>query len=129
VLWFRQLRRQTQTSQFVNPKPFSPAPRASTPSVPDALRLQDALLRSEPLALLRERIRDSKARFDTVRNCIPAAMMNHIQPGPLDEAGWSLLVANAAVGAKLRQCIPRLEEALKKKGWPTLTIRIKVHNG
>ena len=129
MLWFRQLRRQTQTSQFVDPKPFIQAPRASSPSVPDALRLQDALLRSEPLALLRERIRDSKARFDAVRDCIPAAMMNHIQPGPVDEAGWSLLVANAAVGAKLRQCIPRLEEALKKKGWPTLAIRIKVHNG
>jgi hypothetical protein len=56
-------------------------------------------------------------------------MLSHVQPGPVDEAGWSLLVANAAVGAKLRQCIPRLEEALKKQGWPTSTIRIKVHNG
>ena len=107
----------------------NPTFRASIPSVPDTLRLQDALLRSEPLVLLRERIRDSNARFDAVRDCIPAAMLNHIQSGPLDEAGWSLLVANAAVGAKLRQCIPRLEEALKKKGWPTTTIRIKIQNG
>ncbi len=129
MYWLRQLRRQTQTTQFVNPKAFSPAPRSITPSVPDALRLQDALLRSEPLALLRERIRDSKARFDAVQDCVPAAMLNHIQPGPVDEAGWSLLVANAAVGAKLRQCIPRLEAALKQKGWPNLAIRIKVHNG
>jgi hypothetical protein len=128
VLWSRQLRRQTPTSQFVKPKPSTPTPRVNTPSVPDALRLQHALLLSEPLALLRERIRDSKARFDAVRECVPVAMLNHIQPGPVDEAGWSLLVANAAVGAKLRQCIPRLEEALKKKGWPTLAIRIKVHN-
>jgi hypothetical protein len=113
----------------VNFKPSTSAPRASSPSVPDALRLQDALLRSEPLALLRERIRDSQARFDAVRACIPSAMLSHIQPGPVDETGWSLLVANAAVGAKLRQCIPRLEEALKKQGWPASTIRIKVHNG
>jgi hypothetical protein len=120
---------QTETSQYVSFKPPTSAPRASTPSVPDALRLQDALLRSEPLALLRERILDSKARFDAVRHCIPAAMLSHIQPGPVDEAGWSLLVANAAVGAKLRQCIPRLEEALKKQGWPNIAIRIKVHNG
>ncbi len=97
--------------------------------MPDALRLQDALLQSEPLALLRERIRNSKARFEAVKFCIPAAMLAHVQPGPVDEAGWSLLVANAAVGAKLRQCVPRLEEALKKQGWSALPIRIKVHNG
>ena len=117
------------SAQLVNLKPSVSAPRASTPSVPDALRLQDALLRSEPLALLRERIRDSKARYDAVRGCIPAGMLSHVQPGPVDEAGWSLLVANAAVGAKLRQCVPRLEEALKRQGWPAGVIRIKVHNG
>jgi hypothetical protein len=110
-------------------KPLTLAPRVSAPSVPDALRLQDALLQSEPLALLRERIRDSKARFEAVKACIPTGMLAHVQPGPVDEAGWSLLVANAAVGAKLRQCIPRLEQALKKQGWPTLPIRIKVDNG
>ncbi len=97
-------------------------------SVPDALRVQDALLQSEPLALLRERIRDSKARFEAVKLCIPAAMRAHVKPGPVDAAGWSLLVANAAVGAKLRQCIPQLEEVLKTQGWPTSTIRIKIHN-
>ena len=112
-----------------NPNPITSAPRVKVPSVPDALRLKDALLQSEPLALLRERIRDSRARFDAVKPCIPTAMLAHVQPGPVDEAGWSLLVANAAVGAKLRQCVPRLEEALKKHGWPTSPIRIKVHNG
>ena len=104
-------------------------PRTSTPSVPDAMRLQAALLQSEPLALLRERIRDSNARFEAVKLRIPNAMLAHVQPGPVDEAGWSLLVANAAVAAKLRQCVPRLDEALKKQGWSALPIRIKVHNG
>jgi len=54
-------------------------------------------------------------------------MVPHIQPGPVDEAGWSLLVANAAVAAKLRQCVPRIEDALKKGGWQETVIRIKVH--
>ena len=98
-------------------------------SVPDALRLQDALLQSEPLALLRERIRDSKARFEAVKFCIPGAMLAHVQPGPVDEAGWSLLAANASVAAKLRQCLPRLEETLKSKGWPVTPVRIKVKAG
>jgi hypothetical protein len=110
-------------------KPLTSAPLVSTQSVPDALRLQDALLQSEPLALLRERIRDSKARFEAVKICIPTGMLAHVQPGPVDEAGWSLLAANAAVGAKLRQCIPRLESVLKNQGWPASPIRIKVHNG
>ena len=99
------------------------------PSVPDALQLQDALLKSEPLASLRERIRDSQTRFDAVRGCFPPAMLGNIQPGPVDEAGWSLLVANAALAAKLRQYIPRLEAALKRQGLPVSEIRIKVHNG
>ena len=97
------------------------------PSVPNALRIDEVLLRSSPLALLRERLRDSTARFEAVRACLPPAMVQHIQPGPVDEAGWSLLVANAAVAAKLRQCVPRLEEALEKGGWQNTTIRIKVH--
>ena len=104
----------------------SPSHRSVTPSVPDALRLRDALSQSEPLALLRERIRDSKARFEAVKFCIPSAMLAHVQPGPVDEAGWSLLAANAAVAAKLRQCLPRLEEALKNTGWTVTPIRIKV---
>lgn len=103
--------------------------RVVPPSVPDALRLQDALLRSEPLAILQARVHDSKARFEAIKLCIPASMLGHVKPGPLDETGWSLLVTNAAVGAKLRQCIPRFDEALKKQSWAVLSIRIKVHNG
>ncbi len=91
------------------------------------MRIDKVLLRSSPLAQLRERLRDSAARFEAVRACLPAAMVPHVQPGPVDELGWSLLAANAAVAAKLRQCVPRLEEALKARGWDNTTIRIKVH--
>jgi hypothetical protein len=49
-----------------------------------------------------------------------------VQPGPIDEAGWSLLVANAAVAAKLRQLAPRFEERLREAGHPVAAIRIKV---
>jgi len=38
-------------------------------------------------------------------------------------------VANAALAAKLRQYIPRLEAALQRQGLPVREIRIKVHNG
>ena len=104
---------------------FKP-PAAVTPSVPNAMRIDEVLLRSAPLAQLRERLRDSTARFEAIRDRLPAAMVPHVQPGPVDDLGWSLLVANAAVAAKLRQSVPRLEEALKARGWQNTTIRIKV---
>ena len=95
---------------------------------PDALRLQQALQMSAPLARLRERIDESNARFDAIRSSLPAAMAAHVRPGPVDEQGWSLLAANAAVAAKLRQLQPRLEEVIRERGWTVSTIRVKVES-
>ena len=95
---------------------------------PDALRLQQALQMSAPLARLRERIDESNARFDAIRSSLPAAMAAHVRPGPVDEQGWTLLAANAAVAAKLRQLQPRLEEVVRARGWTVSTIRVKVES-
>ena len=95
---------------------------------PDALCLQQALQMSAPLARLRERIDESNARFDAIRSSLPAAMAAHVRPGPVDEQGWSLLAANAAVAAKLRQLQPRLEEIVRERGWTVSTIRVKVES-
>ena len=95
---------------------------------PDALRLQQALQMSAPLARLRERIDESNARFDAIRSSLPTAMAAHVRPGPVDEQGWSLLAANAAVAAKLRQLQPRLEEVVRERGWTVSTIRVKVES-
>jgi hypothetical protein len=102
----------------VNPKP---------PAVtPDPLSIGEALQRSEPLARLREALRDSNARFAAIRPAIPRAMRAHVAPGPADAEGWSLLAENASVAAKLRQLGPRFEELLREAGWPVGTVRIKV---
>ena len=95
---------------------------------PDALRIEQALQLSAPLARLRERMRDSNDRFEAIRSSLPAAMAAHVKPGPVDELGWSLLAANAAVAAKLRQLQPRLEEIVREKGWPVSAIRVKVES-
>jgi len=95
---------------------------------PDALRLEQALQLSAPLARLRQRVEDSNARFEAIRASLPPAMSAHVRPGPVDEQGWSLLAANASVAAKLRQLQPRLEEIVRERGWTVSTIRVKVES-
>jgi hypothetical protein len=98
----------------------------AVPVTPSALHLQEALARSAPLTLLRQRLRDSNARFEALRGTLPPALTPHVRPGSLDAEGWTLLAANTAVAAKLRQLQPRLESALLDAGWPAGALRIKV---
>ena len=95
---------------------------------PDALRIEQALQLSAPLARLRQRVEDSNARFEAIRPSLPPAMSAHVKPGPVDEQGWSLLAANASVAAKLRQLQPRLERIIRDHGWTVSTIRVKVES-
>lgn len=96
------------------------------PITPAALPIAQALRASAPLVRLQQLLHDSNARFEAIRSCLPATLAAHVRPGPLDEQGWSLLAANAAVAAKLRQLQPRLEDTLRERGWPPAILRIKV---
>ena len=96
--------------------------------VPDSLPIADALQRSAPLALLRQRLQDSNARFAAIQGLLPTALVRHVKPGPADTETWTLLAANASVAAKLRQFQPRLEERLRERGWQGSLIRIKVQS-
>jgi hypothetical protein len=104
----------------VNPK--------QPPVNPNAMRMQEAMASSPPLARLQQLMRESNDRFEAVRPVLPAALAAHVKPGPVDGDGWSLLAANAAVAAKLRQLQPRLEDALGQRGWQVTAIRIKVQS-
>jgi hypothetical protein len=108
----------------VNPKPSSQPP----PVTPNALRIEQAIARSAPLVRLQLLMRDSQARFEAILPKLPSSLVPHVRPGPVDEAGWTLLAANAAVAAKLRQLQPRLEEALLERGWQVNSIRVKVQS-
>jgi hypothetical protein len=104
-------------------------PGKPTSTVPLARPLRDALADNAALARLSERLRESNARFETVRGLLPEGLRAAVKPGPLDEEGWSLLAANAAVAAKLRQLLPRLRHELTAAGWPERPIRLKVLSG
>ncbi len=92
------------------------------------MTVSEALRRSAPLTQLRARLQDSADRFEAIRSALPGALAAQVRPGPVDEEGWSLLVANAAVAAKLRQIKPRLEGLLQEQGWQVSSIRIRVQS-
>lgn len=94
-------------------------------SVPSPTPVADALRTHEGLARLSERLEASRRRLRVIAPALPGTLLASIQPGPLDEDGWSLLVANAAVAAKLRHLLPRLEALLAQAGLPG-RIRVKL---
>ena len=98
----------------------------STKPVPQALPISRALDQSAPLVRLVQRVRESQERHAAMAPVLPAALRRSVQPGPVDETGWTLLAANAAVAAKLRHLRPLIEQRLADEGWPTLAIRVKV---
>ncbi len=96
------------------------------PSVPDVPGLTAALAHAKPLVSLLQRLEASKQCLEAVRAVLPAGLAAHVRPGPLDEEGWTLLAANSAVSAKLRQLQPHLMEALRQKGLKVNAIRVRV---
>lgn len=91
--------------------------------------MQKVLEGCEPLQRLRLRLAQSQARVDAVRAHLPPALRPWVTGGPVDDEGWTLLAANPAVAAKLRQLLPRLEEALRQQGCERSSIRIRVQPG
>lgn len=106
---------------------FSPT-STYKPMVPDVPQVTKALERSGTLASLMQRLRASQECLAAVQVCLPPAMAPYVKAGPIDEEGWTLLAANAAVSAKLRQLQPRLADALARKGIKVATIRVRVQS-
>jgi hypothetical protein len=92
------------------------------------LPVATALGNSEPLARLLQRLQQSRERYACIRQCLPEHLQPLVRPGPLDDKHWSLLVANGAAAAKLRQLLPSLEAALLAGGWQGSAILIKVQS-
>jgi hypothetical protein len=95
-------------------------------AVPAPMSLQRALAASDSLSSLAQRMHESQRRFATVVPLLPAGLARELRPGPIDEEGWSVLVSNAAVAAKLRHLLPRLNEALQAQSFRELPIRVRV---
>ena len=91
-----------------------------------AFTLLQASEESPTLASLMARARDAQARLQAIAPLLPPAMRAAVRAGPIDEAGWSLLVSSNAVAAKLRQMVPALEAGLHTRGFERLPVRVKL---
>lgn len=121
-------RPRDRTADYTAPMSSAPrylAPKTLRASVPDPMPMAQALRAHEGLVRLGERLEASRRRLRVITPALPGNLIASVQPGPLDEEGWSLLVANAAVAAKLRHLLPRLEALLAQAGLPG-RIRIKL---
>jgi hypothetical protein len=101
--------------------------KVSSPASRSSLALSAALEQSLPLANLLARLQQSQARFAAIRGSLPDVLRDQVRPGPIDDAGWSLLAHSGAVASKLRQLLPELQAALIAQGWPETPIRIRVN--
>ena len=81
---------------------------------------------SMTLAVLLARVRESEARLRAIRPVLPPGLAEAVRAGPLDDQGWCLLADHAAAAAKLRQCLPRIAEALAADGWAGPAVKVKV---
>jgi hypothetical protein len=90
--------------------------------------IHEALSANTTLADMLRRLKEAEARLVTVHEVLPRALRPHVRTGVLDETGWNLLVPNGAVAAKLRQCLPSIEQALVERGWKPTSLRVKVQS-
>lgn len=90
------------------------------------LSLEQALGAAPSLAALQERIRKSQRCMEYVKHLIPLNLSQHVQPGPIEDKQWCLMVGSASASTKLRQLVPVLIQVLNQKGMGIESIRIKV---
>lgn len=95
-------------------------------AVPGALPLGTALDHNAAWASLMARVQASRQRFAVMHSSLPTGLQAAVRPGPLDDAGFTLLADSSAAAAKLRQCLPALDQAAAAAGLPPLTLRVKV---
>lgn len=93
---------------------------------PHTRPITEALGAHHVLGQLLARVRQSQARFDAIQTTLPRSLRPHVRPGVLDDSSWHLMAANAAVAAKLKQCLPLVSQVLRDAGWPTLALKIKI---
>jgi hypothetical protein len=96
------------------------------PLVPSALSLNQALQASQTLNDLRARIQMSERCLGVVRATLGPDLGQHLRAGPFTDGSWTLFSPHAALAAKLRQLLPRIQSALVREGLAVSEVRVKI---
>ncbi len=86
-----------------------------------------AIVESNTLSGLLERMDLSKACLDIVSKRIPLSLHTSIAAGPLTDGEWCILISNASAVAKLKQLEPIMLAAIQANGIQVQSIRFKRH--
>ena len=97
-----------------------------TVAVPLGKSVEQALSENSAMQSLSRRLAQSKACMAAVAADIPPTLRAHVQAGPVDDKGWTLIAANAAVAAKLRQCQLQIESTLQRGCLGVSELRIHI---
>lgn len=90
--------------------------------------IASALDDSATLAGLLASHRRSQACFTAARAGVPPGLLSQLRPGPIDEHQvWTVFTSTNGAAAKLRQCLPRMLEAVRAKDTLITEIRVKVN--
>lgn len=89
--------------------------------------LEQATREAPMLSRLAGLARESGDWLRLVAELLPPSMRTAVQPGPIEDGVWCLLVDNPAAAAKLRQLLPALAAHLRSKGKNVASIRLKMH--
>lgn len=95
---------------------------------PHTRPITEALGAHQLLGQLLARARASQQRFQAIECTLPRSLRQQVRPGVLDDTEWHLLASNAAVAAKLRHCLPLIEQVLREAGWPAVALKVKIQN-
>lgn len=94
-------------------------------SRPTAFEASDFLRGNSPMAALMPAVIRMVALQKDCAQCLPA-MFLHCDILQFEAAQLVLAIPNAALAAKLKQQLPKLQADLQQRGWQVETIRLKV---
>lgn len=103
-----------------------PTFRMASKQPPMSTSVAQALEGNATLSGLLAGHRRAQACFMAISPGLAPPLRKQLRAGPIDGTSWTILAANSAAAAKLRQSVPMLLSALLAHGETIAEIRIKV---
>jgi hypothetical protein len=91
-----------------------------------AMVVHDAVLKSPFLSRLGEKLSLSREYLMIVRPMLPINWWPLLEPGPVEDGSWCLLVRSSAVAYKLKQMQPDIESSIADVTGMPIKLRIKL---